>query len=98
MGRYIADYREEVLLSCIVQDWCAQYVTFPLLILLYTNSVCQDVEQHQINSITAKTYTSEDHVIILTFWPQNVKWGCYMIIIRDIIASIVIYALQLSLL
>ena len=28
---YIADYPEQVLLSCIVQGWCAWYVTFSSL-------------------------------------------------------------------
>ena len=32
IGPYIADYPEQVLLSCIVQGWCARYVTqFPSL-------------------------------------------------------------------
>lgn len=26
LGPYIADYPEQVLLSCIVQDWCALWV------------------------------------------------------------------------
>jgi len=28
LGPYIADYPEQVLLSCIVQGWCAKYVIF----------------------------------------------------------------------
>ena len=28
LGPYIADYPEQVLLTCIVQNWCPKYVTF----------------------------------------------------------------------
>ena len=27
LGPYIADYPEQVLLACIVQGWCARYVS-----------------------------------------------------------------------
>jgi hypothetical protein len=28
LGPYIADYPEQALLACIVQNWCAKYVVF----------------------------------------------------------------------
>ena len=31
IGPYIADYPEQVLLTCIVQGWCARYIFFPLI-------------------------------------------------------------------
>lgn len=27
-GPYIADYPEQILLACVVQDWCPRYVRF----------------------------------------------------------------------
>ena len=30
LGPYIADYPEQALLTCIVQGWCAQYVSMAL--------------------------------------------------------------------
>jgi hypothetical protein len=32
LGPYIADYPEQALLACIVQDWCAKYVFLSLSI------------------------------------------------------------------
>jgi hypothetical protein len=29
IGPYIADYQEQVTVSCIVQGWCAKYVVYP---------------------------------------------------------------------
>jgi hypothetical protein len=29
LGHYIADYPEQALLACIMQDWCAKYVFLP---------------------------------------------------------------------
>ncbi len=82
LGPYIADYPEKVLLTCIVQGWCARYV-----FISYTWSIMwclhlQGVEHHQTNSTTVKMYMSDDHVITQTFLPQNVKWGFYMIIME----------------
>ena len=34
LGPYIADYEEQVLLSCVVQNWCPRYVIVALLIWL----------------------------------------------------------------
>ena len=31
LGPYIADYPEQVLLACVVQGWCPQYVKYCLL-------------------------------------------------------------------
>jgi Plavaka transposase len=30
LGPYIADYPEQVLLACVVNNWCPRYVEFPL--------------------------------------------------------------------
>jgi hypothetical protein len=41
LGPYIADYPEQVLLTCIVQGWCARYVFRPFSIpCLYHFSRC----------------------------------------------------------
>jgi hypothetical protein len=37
LGPYIADYPEQVLLTCIVQGWCARYVLFILYVFLISN-------------------------------------------------------------
>ena len=34
IGPYIADYPEQVLLTCIVQNWCPKYEAFPFLICM----------------------------------------------------------------
>lgn len=34
LGPYIGDYPEQALLSCIVQGWCAKYVTFLLYCII----------------------------------------------------------------
>jgi hypothetical protein len=41
LGPYIADYPEQALLACIVQNWCPKcvffgYNSFPILIILST--------------------------------------------------------------
>jgi len=32
LGPYIADYPEQVLLTCVVQGWCPMYVAFTLFL------------------------------------------------------------------
>ncbi|KAH7916946.1 hypothetical protein BV22DRAFT_1135857 [Leucogyrophana mollusca] len=32
LGPYIADYEEQVLLACIVKNWCAQYIVVGVII------------------------------------------------------------------
>jgi hypothetical protein len=34
LGPYIADYPEQVLIACIVQNWCPRYVQFVILGIL----------------------------------------------------------------
>jgi len=95
IGPYIADYPEQVLLSCIVQGWCARYVTFPSLdstmYQLYLPR-CRAASDQLDNSEDIYERRSRDHTDFLaTKCEMGVLYDNYGII-GDIIASIVIYS------
>ncbi len=88
IGPYIADYPEQVLLSCIVQGWCARYVTFPSLdstmCQLYLPR-CQAASDQLDNSEDVYERRSRDHTDFLaTKCEMGVLYDNYGII-RDII-------------
>ncbi len=89
------DYPEQVLLSCIVQGWCAQYVTFPSLdSTMYQLCLprCRAASNQLDNSEDIYERRSRDHTDFLaTKCEMGVLYDNYGII-GDIIASIVIYS------
>lgn len=42
LGPYIADYPEQVLLACVVNDWCPRYVIFPPRLSLHSRIIGAD--------------------------------------------------------
>lgn len=93
IGPYIADYPEQVLLSCIVQGWCARYVDFPLSTLLLQLCLlrCRAASNQLDNSEDVYERRSRDHTDFLaTKCEMGVLYDNYGII-GDIIVSIVIH-------
>ena len=45
LGPYIADYPEQVLLTCVVQGWCPRYVFAPFVAHVSHNCYCPGVLQ-----------------------------------------------------
>lgn len=73
LGPYIADYPEQVLLSCIVQGWCARYVFFCIIYYIKLIFIYKDAEHHLGSLTVVKTYLSVVHVHTQIFSAQNVK-------------------------
>jgi hypothetical protein len=44
LGPYIADYPEQVLLGCVVQDWCPRYVCIQIICMFTKMWQCDEVD------------------------------------------------------
>ena len=68
IGPYIADYPEQVLLTCIVQGWCAWYIFFPPIhsILWHLRlQRCQALPDQLNNSKDTSEWRSRNHTDFL---------------------------------
>ena len=79
LGPYIADYPEQVLLSCIIQGWCAKYGCF-LSGFIYYLCFVKDAEPYQDNSTATRTYTTNVQGLTQISYVQGAKWVYYMTI------------------
>ena len=82
-GPYIADYPEQVLLTCIVQGWCPKQVTsnqlnnLILLLLLFRCTACRTDLDNDPNSISRNhKYTQ----ILMDAFASHVLWKKYGIV------------------
>ena len=90
---YIADYPEQVLLSCIVQGWCPRYILFYVSILLCNLLILIGPKCLQGNSMI--TNMSDVHMTIQISFAQDAKWAHYIYENYSIIGDIIVRMLYI---
>ena len=80
LGPYIADYEEQVLLSCIVRGWCAQYVSNQLIDQIFLNlevNRCQAPSRDLDQDGFVPNRTRESDATLMERVMPNVLWDEY---------------------